>query len=61
MITIDEVPARLDGYEEANELLHDVYAGVVSVEEARRWIAELKREGLAELAAEVSARLPVCH
>lgn len=61
MITIDKVPATLDGYEEANELLHDVYAGVVSVEEARRWIAELKREGLAKLAAEVAIRLPLCH
>lgn len=61
MITAVRVPESLDGYEEANELLHDVYAGIVPVAEARRWIAELKREGLAELAAEVSVRLPLFH
>lgn len=61
MISIDRVPASLDGYEEANELLHDVYAGVVLVEEAQRWIAELRREGLGKLAAEISVRLPLRH
>lgn len=61
MISVNRVPAFLDGYEEANELLHDVYAGVVLVEEAQRWIAELEREGLGKLAAEISVRLPLRH
>ncbi|RYE51120.1 MAG: hypothetical protein EOP21_02200 [Hyphomicrobiales bacterium] len=61
MKTLSDVPETLDGHEEANELLGNVYAGMAAVGEARRWIAELQREGLAQLAQEVERRLPSCH
>lgn len=61
MITPSGVPSSIDGAEVANEFLHEVYAGLVPIQDARLWIAELRREGLAQLAAEISVRLPTFH
>lgn len=61
MSTRSSVPPFVDGSEEANGLLSAVFAGTVSLEDARRWIAELRREGLTQLAREVECRLPRRH
>ncbi|RYE51122.1 MAG: hypothetical protein EOP21_02210 [Hyphomicrobiales bacterium] len=58
MSTFVSVPDSVEGWEEANELLRNVHGGITTVEEARGWVSELRREGLTRLAEEVECRLP---
>lgn len=52
------ISAEIVGNEIAHELLADIYAGKMSLTDARCWIAELRSEGHARLADEVESRLP---
>lgn len=55
---VSDVSSRVDGYQEANQVVRDVYSGVISLREARQWVAELRTERLEALASEVEKRLP---
>lgn len=47
------------GSDVANAILRAMFAGTMEVGEVRRWAAELRAEGHAELAAEIEVRLPL--
>lgn len=55
------VPPSIDGFEEANQLLRDLAAGLADLHDAWLWVAELRREGLGQLADEIAHRLPRTH
>lgn len=61
MIAIRSVSPSIDGNDIADDFLQKVYAGLIPITDAMRWVTELHHEGLSELAAEVSDRLPTCH
>lgn len=59
--TVSDVSSQIDGYQEANQVLRDVYSGVISLREAWQWVAELHAEQLGALANEVEKRLPTAQ
>ena len=61
MAKFNSIAPSVDGWEEANEFLSALYAGAVSIQAAQQWTAELRREGLVELAEEIERRLPPQH
>lgn len=58
MKSFDRIAASFVGSDVANKLLCRLYTGSLSVDAVKVWIAELRAEGHAALAAEVEARLP---
>lgn len=52
------ISAAIVGSEVANQMLSDLHTGRETVDSIAFWVTELRVEGHADLAAEVSARLP---
>ena len=49
---------RLTGLDVVENFLNDLQRGVIPITAALGWIAELRREGFAELAQEIELRWP---